>query len=395
MKQEERQRKIEEFRKKFESENQNFEIIPSYADIGEEEKRQKELVGAYCRVSTKQEAQIDSFLVQKAYYESFVKKREDWELVHIYADEGISATSMKRRKDFLRMIDDCKSGKLTRIVTKSVSRFGRNVVDTIDTVRKLRSLSVPVGVLFETEGIDTLRRDSDILLSVLASFAESESTAKSTSVKWGIRNRFDKQIPRICDLYGFERNDLNLTIKPEEGKIIAYMYELLFDGFTPGQIAKHLTSLKIPTPTRKNEAWNTSAVRYILSNEKNCGDVVIQKTITVDIFPHKVVKNTGQIRGYRLKNHHPAIVSYEDWLYACVILKEAPVEKLLLKDAPSLVVNGFSFYPIDMSKAVAIQPDLEPNYRRRPLPIPPAIPSSSPEDDTTELSPESNEAKEE
>ena len=126
---------------------------PSYADLGISLTPEKELVGAYCRVSTMQEAQVDSFIMQKKYYEDYVKQREGWDLVEIYADEGISATSIKRRKDFIRMLEDCKAGKITRIITKSVSRFGRNVVDTIATVRSLRNLPTPVGVFFETENI--------------------------------------------------------------------------------------------------------------------------------------------------------------------------------------------------------------------------------------------------
>ena len=291
-----------------------------------------------------QEAQVDSFIMQKKYYEDYVKQREGWELVETYADEGISATSIKRRKDFIRMLEDCKAGKITRIVTKSVSRFGRNVVDTIATVRSLRNLPSPVGVYFETERIDTLKRESDMQLSLLASFAES-------SIKWGIRNRFARKIPRMVDLYGFDRDGLTLTINPDEGPVVAQMYQMLFDGYSPTQIAKHLTSLAIPTPAKVGDRWFPASVKYILTNERNCGDVLIHKTVTVDIFTHKTVKNTGQERSYRLKNYHQGIVSYDEWLYACVILGELPFDMILPKDAPGCLINGTVYKQINMSGA--------------------------------------------
>lgn len=354
----EREKRAAEFEKLISEEYEDVEIIPSYADLGiDPTHSREELVGAYCRVSTMQEAQVDSFIIQKKYYEEYVQKKDGWTLVDIYADEGISATSKKRRKAFLRMIDDCRAGKLTRIITKSVSRFGRNVVDTIDTVRSLRNLSTPVGVYFETEKIDSLRRESDMLLSVLSAFAESESVAKSESIKWGIRNRFSKKIPRITDLYGFDRDGLILTINPNEGPIVAQMYNMLFDGYSPSMIAKHLTSLKIPTPAGIGDKWHPASVKYILTNEKNCGDVLIHKTVTVDIFNHKAVKNTGQERSYRLKRYHPGIVSYEDWLYACVILKELPFDCILNEKVPNIVIDGGICKQIDMSGAKLIIAD--------------------------------------
>ena len=345
----EREERAREFEKRISEEFEDVEIIPSYADLGISLTPEKELVGAYCRVSTMQEAQVDSFIMQKKYYEDYVKQREGWELVETYADEGISATSIKRRKDFIRMLEDCKAGKITRIVTKSVPRFGRNVVDTIATVRSLRNLPSPVGVYFETERIDTLKRESDMQLSLLASFAESESVTKSESIKWGIRNRFARKIPRMVDLYGFDRDGLTLTINPDEGPVVAQMYQMLFDGYSPTQIAKHLTSLAIPTPAKVGDRWFPASVKYILTNERNCG--LIHKTVTVDIFTHKTVKNTGQERSYRLKNYHQGIVSYDEWLYACVILGELPFDMILPKDAPGCLINGTVYKQINMSGA--------------------------------------------
>ena len=348
---ESREERARRFEERINEQFDDVEIIPSYADRGISFIPEKELVGAYCRVSTMQEAQVDSFIMQKKYYEDYVKQREGWDLIEIYADEGISATSIKRRKDFIRMLDDCKAGRITRIITKSVSRFGRNVVDTIATVRSLRNLPTPVGVFFETERIDTLRRESDMQLSLLASFAESESVTKSESIKWGIRNRFARKIPRIVDLYGFDRDGLALTINPNEGPIVAQMYKMLFDGYSPSQIAKHLTSLEIPTPAKIGDRWFPSSVKYILTNERNCGDILIHKTVTVDIFTHKTIKNTGQERSYRLKNYHQGIVSYDEWLYACVILGELPFDTIHPKDAPDFLIDGVVYKQIDISGA--------------------------------------------
>ena len=351
----EREKRAEEFEKRINEEYEDVEIIPSYADRGIDLTPKEELVGAYCRVSTMQEAQLDSFIMQKRYYEDYVRERPGWNLVDIYADEGISATSIKRRKDFVRMLNDSQAGKLTRIVTKSVSRFGRNVVDTIATVRSLRNLSPSVGVYFETENIDSLKKESDMQLSLLATFAESESVTKSESIKWGIRNRFARKSPRIVDLYGFDRDGLNLTINPKEGPIVAQMYSLLFAGYSPTKIARHLTAMNVPTPAGVGDRWYPSSVKYILTNEKNCGDVLIHKTVTVDIFTHKTVKNTGQERSYRLKRYHPGIVSYDDWLYACVILKELPFDITLPKDAPDMTIEGALYKQIDMSGAKLVR----------------------------------------
>ena len=188
-------------------------------------------------------------------------------------------------------------------------------------------------------------------LSLLASFAESESVTKSESIKWGIRNRFARKIPRMVDLYGFDRDGLTLTINPDEGPVVAQMYQMLFDGYSPTQIAKHLTSLAIPTPAKVGDRWFPASVKYILTNERNCGDVLIHKTVTVDIFTHKTVKNTGQERSYRLKNYHQGIVSYDEWLYACVILGELPFDMILPKDAPGCLINGTVYKQINMSGA--------------------------------------------
>lgn len=310
-----RKKRSEAFVNAFHSSENEVEVIPSNKDLfGEEEDDKEELVGAYCRVSTMSVAQVESYELQKAYYEEYVSRRPSWTLVRIYPDEGISATSIKKRASFLQMIEDCKQGKLTLIVTKSVSRFARNVVDGISYIRMLRNLPKPVAVYFETEHINTMSPGSDAQLSLLASFAESESLNKSVSMKWAIRSRFAHGIPRLVDLYGFDRTKAQLTPKEGEADVVRWMYREALKGESYRSIQKKLEEAKIPSPYG-NPVWSHSTIRYILTNEKYVGDVLMQKTVRVDMFSHKSVKNTGQERQYRLHGHHEGIIDKEDWLH--------------------------------------------------------------------------------
>lgn len=301
------------------SADKNIEVIPSDKDLGIVGEEKPENVAPYCRVSTFQETQAESFALQKKYYEEYVERHPNWTLVDIYADEGISATSMKRRKDFIRLVEDCKKGKISKVITKSVSRFARNVVDCVSIVRMLRALPSPVGVYFETEHIDTLAPESDAQLSLLASFAESESLNKSTSMRWAIRGRFARGIPRIVDLYGFEREGTELHIKEPEAAVIRELYAQLLAGQAISAIKNYLEECGIPSPQGLDH-WSYASIKYILENEKNCGDVFCQKTVTIDVFSHKAVPNRGQERQYRLFDHHETIVPREVWTQAQIIL---------------------------------------------------------------------------
>ena len=349
---ESRKKRAERFQQALHNTSQVVDVVPSRKDQGILECDRQEFVGPYCRVSTFSEQQVESYELQKAFYEEYVSHHENWTLVDIYADEGISATSMKNRKDFLRLIDDCKAGRVTRIVTKSVSRFARNVVDALATIRMLRNLTPPVGVYFELEGIDSLAPDADTKLSLLAAFAESESINRSIAVKWGIRGRFARHIPRICDVFGFSLDPDRagkLTVHPVEGPIVSYMYDLLFMGLGPGKIADYLTALNIPTPTGK-KAWTYSSVAYILSNEKYCGDAAMQKTVRIDLFSHKSVKNTGQERKYLIRDHHPAIITREKWDRAQAILGTFCVRDFFAATEDEHLFGGISFFPLDVRK---------------------------------------------
>lgn len=315
------------------------EVIPAKPELSLKRENKREKVGAYCRVSTPQESQAESFEIQQAQYREYVAGHQNWELVDIYADEGISATSMKHREDFLRLIEDCKAGKVTLIVTKAVSRFARNVVDCVSICRMLKNLDPPVGVFFETEGIHTLSDNSEMVLSMLAAVAQGESDVKSTSMKWAIRNRFANSIPRMVDLYGFDREGEELTPN-DKAEVVKKMYQIIADGGGVSDVLNYLEEKMIPSPTGK-ERWSRTSVMYILTNERYNGDVVMQKTLTVDLFSHKAIKNRGQIPKYIYRDHHDGIVSKQQWLRVQWRLGTAPPRKLYGEEITEGRLKGF------------------------------------------------------
>lgn len=313
------------------------EVIPAKAEQKSDNMKRLR-VAAYCRVSTDEDAQASSYELQLQHYREMIINNPDWELVDIYADEGISGTSTKRRVNFLRMIDDCYAGKVDMIITKSVSRFARNTLDCLDNVRKLKALDPPVGVFFETEGFNTAESKNEFTLGIMSLVAQGESEQKSASIRWSIIQRFKKGIPIIptqC-LLGYDKDKFgNLFIIPEEAEAVKYIFACYLDGLNAREIANALTESHVPT-AKNNAVWSSSAVLSILRNEKYCGDVLMQKTYTVDCFTHKAVKNTGQVPQYRLRDHHPAIVPRDDWLLVQEQLKhrrhssqkkEVPIEK--------------------------------------------------------------------
>jgi len=273
-------------------------------------------VAAYCRVSTYEDSQSGSFELQLQYYKELIEAKQEWELAGIYADEGVSGTSMKKRTEFLKMIEDCKGGKVDFIITKSVSRFTRNTRDCLDVVRQLKSLNPPVGVLFETENLNTLESKNEFTLGVMSLVAQGESEQKSAAIIWSIIERFKKGIPIISthNLLGYDKDKFgNMIIVEEEAEVVKYIYKCYMDGYNAQEIANSLTESHIPTSTGRS-VWSSSSVLNILRNEKYCGDVLMQKTYTVDCFTHKTVKNTGQKAQYRLNDHHSPIIPREQWL---------------------------------------------------------------------------------
>ena len=209
-------------------------------------------VAAYARVSTGSNDQLISLEAQKNHYESLIKSRKDWEFAGIYFDEGISGTKMAKRDGLLSMLSDCKSGKIDYILVKSISRFSRNTVETIETVRKLYDMGV--YVLFEKENIDTGKMEGELLLSILSSLAESESRSISSNSTWSIQKRFRNGTYKISyPPYGYENVDGQMVVIPEQGEVVKWMYQQVLLGNSPSQIAKELNERGVST--KRNSKW--------------------------------------------------------------------------------------------------------------------------------------------
>lgn len=289
-------------------------------------------VCAYCRVSTDDANQTSSYELQKNHYEDMIKDHQGWELVGIYADEGISGTSLQHRDEFIRMIQDCKEGKIDLIVTKSVSRFARNIVDCIAKVRELASMNPQVGVFFETEHIYTLDNTSEMMLAVLSAAAQEESHTKSEIMNISIEQRFSRGIFLTPKLLGYDiGEDGNLEINEEEAETVRLCFYLFLNGFPTSEIAEIMMQLSRPTKTG-NLKWTTSTVINLLKNERYCGDVLSRKTFTPNYIDHKSKKNRHDRNQYRQMDHHEAIVGRDIYNAA---------QKMLT--ATRYAKNGFPF----------------------------------------------------
>ena len=285
-------------------------------------------VCAYCRVSTDNDAQLSSFELQQAHYQQLMGTHPNWDLRMIYADEGISGTSLKKRDDFNRMIAACERGEYDLIVTKSVSRFARNLVDCVSLVRKLKRQTPPVGVFFETDNLNTLSEDSELMLSFLATFAQEESVKKSESMVWSLRERFKNGKLLTPALLGYERprdavgNYIKyapLQIVDSEAAIVRFIFDAFLAGKSTREIAEFLTDIECPTKTGGIE-WNEGSINYILRNERYCGSVLTWKTFTADLYEHKHKRNRQDRDQYLYTDQHEAIVSVETFEAAQVLL---------------------------------------------------------------------------
>ncbi len=271
-------------------------------------------VAVYARVSTGDPRQTSSYELQKNHYLDVVDRHPGWKLIEIYADEGISGTSLQHRDEFLRMINDCQRGKIDLIVTKSVSRFARNVLDCIGYVRQLGEMKPPVGVLFETEGIYTLDHRSEMQLSFMATTAQEESHNKSEIMNASIEMRFRRGIFLTPKLLGYDLDsDGNLVVNEEEAKTVRLIFFMYLYGYSTQQIADTLEKYGRPTKKGRME-WSPSTVLGVLQNERHCGDVLARKTWTPNYLTHKSKKNRQDRNQYRQKNHHEAIISRDDFI---------------------------------------------------------------------------------
>ncbi len=293
---------------------ENYEYIPEkkHADYYDDDVGRR--VGIYVRVSTDDIRQTTSFELQKKYYEDFVVKHPHWTLVKIYADEGISGTSLKKRDAFLAMITDAKSGKLDMIITKSVSRFARNVRDFLGVVRDLSELKPPVGVFFESEAIFSLNEDSQLALTFQSTMAEEESHTRSRSMESSLRMRLDNGIPLTPKLLGYTHDSEGCLIpNPSEAPTVKLAFYMYLYGYSTQQIADAFIALGRRSYLG-NIKWTANGIVQILRNERHCGDVLTRKTFTVNYRDHRKAKNNGDRPQSRYRNHHEAIVSRDDFI---------------------------------------------------------------------------------
>lgn len=264
-----------------------------------------EKVAAYCRVSTDSKDQLNSYRTQIGYYTNFIALHPGWELADIYADEGITGTSLEKRDEFKRMLQDCRAGKIQRVLVKSVSRFARNTLELLETTRELTALGVVV--VFEEQGFDTSQMYGEMQLTLLAMAAQEESTSISKNMRWSYQKRMENGTFLGCrSPFGYTLENGNLRPHPEQAPIIQEIFERFLAGEGKQTIANDLTARQVPTRFG-NTHWNIAGIHYILTNERYCGDALIQKTFTSG-FPARKQRNHGQVDRYYVTDTHPAII---------------------------------------------------------------------------------------
>lgn len=269
------------------------------------------LVASYCRVSTDKEDQANSFASQQRYFKDYIDRQPDWELYRVYADEGITGTSTKKRIQFNHMVSDAKMGKFKLILTKEVSRFSRNILDTIGYTRELKALGV--GVLFMNDGINTLEPDAELRLSIMGSLAQEESRKTSSRVKWGQTRQMERGVVFGHSLLGYDVADGKLTINPEGAELVRLIFHKYgVEGKGTSVIAREMQEAGFLTCSG-NPRWNNSHIVKILKNEKYVGDLVQKKTYTPDYLTHQKKYNCGAEEKVCLTDHHEAIIDRDLW----------------------------------------------------------------------------------
>lgn len=291
-------------------------VIPAKKETPQEQARKRNLrVAAYCRVSTNSKEQLTSYENQLAYYTEKIMKNPDWTMVKVFADEGKTGTSTCKRKEFLQMIRMCRQGKIDMILAKAVSRFARNTVDTINYTRELRELGIPV--IFEEQNINSIYPESEFLIAIHGAFAQSESESTSSRVRWGQRQSMKSG--RVTMQYkwmlGYEKGpDGRPVINEEEAETVRFIYQRYLAGDTLRAIKSKLEAQGALNAIGKQE-WTIKNLLSILTNEKYCGDALLQKTFIQDCISKKVIQNNGQLPKYLVQDHHEGIVS-RDVFYA-------------------------------------------------------------------------------
>ena len=316
-------------------------IIPPKPDLQQTTTVTKQLrVAAYCRVSTKEEEQASSYEAQCEYYTDKIMSNKEWTMAGIFADEGITGTSTKKRTEFLRMIRQCKQKKIDLILTKSIQRFARNTLDCINYTRILRQLGI--GVLFEKENINSLPADSEFMITMYGAMAQSESESISGNIRRGRQMHAKVGTLKIpCHgLYGYKKDaGGKFCIIPEQAEVVREIYERYKNGASLRNLKDWLEENQIKTVLGTAD-WSISVIKGILTNEKYCGDVLLQKTFCTDVISKKIVKNVGQMAQYYMPDHHEAIVSREQYN----AVKAEMARRSALRSPSKEAVTGRSCY---------------------------------------------------
>jgi DNA invertase Pin-like site-specific DNA recombinase len=260
-------------------------------------------VCAYARVSSGKDAMLHSLSAQISYYSEYIQRNPEWEYVGVYADEALTGTK-DNRAEFNRMIDDCKNGKIEIILTKSISRFARNTITLLSTVRELKSLGIDVW--FEKENIHSISGDGELMLTILASFAQEESLSVSENCKWRIRHNYEEGIPNVFTIYGYNVHKRQLTVNEEQAKVVREIFELYAEGNGTYTIEKILNEREIPGPG--GGKWHQRTIIDLLKNEKYIGDLLLQKYYSKDHISKRSLKNDGCLKQYYITENHEPIV---------------------------------------------------------------------------------------
>ena len=287
-----------------------------------------ERVAAYCRVSSGKDAMLHSLSAQVSHYSELIQRRPGWVYAGVYADEALTGTK-DDRPEFQRLLADCRAGKIDRVLTKSVSRFARNTVTLLETVRELKELGV--AVYFEEQNIDSLSGDGELMLTILASFAQEESKSVSDNCKWRIRKDFSEGKPmNLPLLYGYRREKGHIVIDEQEAEIVRFIFRSCLNGMGKGRITEALREQGVPC--RLGGEWQTETVGGILKNEKYTGDALLQKTYIENHLTKRKCFNRGELPQYYAENTHPAIIDHETYEKAQTLIAERREKTNVQKD---------------------------------------------------------------
>ena len=284
--------------------HENKVTVSRIAPLAPAHKRKR--VAAYARVSSGKDAMLHSLAAQVSYYSELIQRNPQWEYAGVYADENLSGTK-EARPEFQRMLRDCRDGKIDRILCKSISRFARNTVTLLEVARELKELGISVS--FEKENIDTMSGDGELMLTILASFAQEESRSVSENCKWRVRKKYEQGIPTGLRMYGYDVRNGSFTILPEEAEVVRRIFRMYLDGMGSERIMRVLNVEGIPAP--EGGPWNAGTIMMMLRNEKYAGDLLLQKSYVNNHMDKKQLPNRGELPQYFVAEDHAPIIDRE------------------------------------------------------------------------------------